>query len=350
MVEKSLYVHIPFCTKKCGYCHFFVIKDEEKKHEDFVLTLKKEWRLFPLKNLISVYFGGGTPSLLKPHFFEELLAEINPLPYAEITLEANPERLNREGLIGFKEAGINRLSIGVQSFDNRHLSSLTRTHNARQAIAAVLLAKESGFDNISIDLMFDLPGQTLENWEYSLNQAVELPITHLSIYNLTIEPDTLFYKQKKKTLEGEPEYLDMAVRILEKAGLKRYEISGFAKEGFKAVHNTGYWRGRPFRGIGPSAFSYLEGARFKNICNYKRYKELIESGNAATDFTEKLPRERSQRELFAIHLRLLEGAPLPKGVDISFLERQGLVIKKGALVQLTPLGLLHYDTVAAEIV
>ena len=350
MVENSLYVHIPFCTKKCGYCHFFVIKDEEKKHADFVLTLKKEWSLFPLKNLVSVYFGGGTPSLLEPYFFEELLGDIKPLPHAEITLEANPERLNREGLLAFKKAGINRLSIGVQSFDDRHLTSLTRTHSAEKALAAIHLAKECGFDNISIDLMFDLPGQTLESWEYSLNQAVNLPITHLSLYNLTIEPGTLFYKQKKQTLEGDAEYLHTAVHILEKAGLKRYEISAFAKEGFKAVHNTGYWTGRPFRGIGPSAFSYLEGRRFQNICNYNRYKALIESGQSATDFSEELPPERAERELFAIHLRLLEGAPLRAGIDITSLENQGLLIKKGAFVQLTPLGLLHYDTVASEIV
>lgn len=347
----SLYVHIPFCTKKCGYCHFFVIKDEKARHETYIEALKKEWALYLLPNLISVYFGGGTPSLIEGAYFQELLTLFNPFPHAEITLEANPELLTKEKLESFRKAGINRLSIGVQSFDDSHLSTLTRTHNSAKAQETILLAKECGFDNISIDLMFDLPGQTLESWQRSLDIAVGLPITHLSLYNLTIEAGTLFHKQKKQLPPDDPIYLESAVKTLEEADLKRYEISAFARHGYKAVHNTGYWTGRPFIGLGPSAFSYFHGKRFQNICHYNRYLQLINEGVPATDFSEELPPEKAKRELFAIHLRLLEGALLPEGIDITSLEKQGLLKRShGNLVKLTPLGLLHYDTVASEIV
>lgn len=339
----SLYVHIPFCTKKCGYCHFFVVRDQE--HAPFIEALQKEWQYYKLDNLCSVYFGGGTPSLLES--FEELLATFSPPSSAEITVEANPERLTKEQLKRYRQEGINRLSIGVQSFDDRMLGTLTRTHDAQKAQESILMAHEAGFENISIDLMFDLPGQTLDSWERSLNIACSLPITHLSLYNLTIEPGTLFFKQKKKAQDDDPRFLEMAVAKLEAAGLSRYEISAFGK---RAVHNSGYWTGRPFIGLGPSAFSYWEGRRFRNICHYKSYLTRINQGLSVVDFEETLPPEKAARELFAINLRLLEGTKIVPAIDTNALEAQGLLERRGEMIRLTPLGRLHYNTVAMEIV
>lgn len=346
----SLYVHIPFCTRKCGYCHFFVVRDKQEWHAPYVAALKKEWDSYHLPNLCSVYFGGGTPSLLESSYIDELLQTFSPPASAEITLEANPELLDLAKLKALKKAGVNRLSIGIQSFDDSQLNMLTRTHKAAKAKECLYMAVDAGFENISIDLMFDLPGQTYETWQRSLDIAASLPITHLSLYNLTIEPGTAFARLHKKLPPDDPAYIQIAVETLEKAGLKRYEISAFSKEGFQAVHNTGYWTGRPFIGLGPSAFSYWQGRRFQNVCNYKSYMTRVAGGISPVDFEEKLPRERAIRELFAIHLRLLEGALLPHEIDISALIASGLLEKAGDKVRLTPLGLLHYDTVAAEIV
>lgn len=313
-------------------------------------ALQKEWESCRLSDLCSVYFGGGTPSLLESSYIDELLQTFSPPASAEITLEANPELLDFAKLRALRKAGVNRLSIGIQSFDDTQLAMLTRTHKAAKAQECLTMAVNAGFENISIDLMFDLPDQSYETWQKSLDVAASLPITHLSLYNLTIEPGTAFARLKKELPPDDPAYIHMAVETLEKRGFKRYEISAFAREGFQAVHNTGYWTGRPFIGLGPSAFSYKEGRRFQNICNYKSYMTRVSQGLSPVDFEEKLPPERAARELFAIHLRLLEGAPCPLAIDISALIASGLVEKTGEKVRLTPLGLLHYDSVAAEII
>ena len=350
----SLYIHVPFCTKKCPYCHFFVVKDEPADHQIFIKAIKAEWlRLKHLLNdheLVSLYFGGGTPSLLEG--LNELLDEFSA---PEITLEANPERLTKDHLMAWKKMGINRLSFGVQSFDDALLKKLGRTHDADTAEKAVLEAKETGFDNISIDLMYDLPDQTLTSWEETLKRSTSLPITHLSLYNLTLEPGTPFHRKRSQLLlpkeETSLDMLKMAVTALESAGLKRYEISAFAKKGLLSVHNTGYWTGRPFIGLGPSAFSYFEGRRFRNIAHFKHYVEKALKGEETTDFEEKLGENEAANELLALSLRLLEGTKLPMSEDLfNSLHMKGLIEKRGDRIALTELGLLHYDTVASEII
>jgi oxygen-independent coproporphyrinogen-3 oxidase len=311
-VQYSLYFHVPFCTRKCGYCHFYVIPDQNRFHALYMQTLKREWELrrplLPQEGtLVSIYFGGGTPSLLGPERIDTILSWINPEKNVEITLETNPE------VPVYAFPGINRVSLGIQSFDDELLTTLTRTHDSRKAEESLYAIADSGIKNISIDLMYDLPGQTLGQWEKTLERALSLPITHLSLYNLTIEPHTSFYKHRRALLSRTPNsetslrMLQKAVEKLESGGLKRYEISAFSQPGFHSRHNTGYWKGRPFLGFGPSAFSYWEGARFRNTANLNRYAKMLNENRLPVDFHEKLPPEEALREKIAIGLRLIDG-------------------------------------------
>lgn len=364
--EIGLYFHIPFCSKKCPYCHFYVLPNLEESKNQLMEGLCLEWeRQFPLiqhKEILSVYFGGGTPFLFGPKRIATLLNMVGKKPQ-EITLEVNPENVTEEAMRAFAQAGINRVSLGVQSLDDSSLGILGRGHSARKAIEAIESVHRAGITNISIDLMYDLPHQTLESWERTLAKAQELPITHLSLYNLTFEPHTLFLK-KEKTLrpflpssEMSLEMLEKGVESLEAMGLMRYEISAFAKQGYEAIHNKGYWLGRPFLGFGPSAFSDWEGRRFRNIANLKKYCELLKEGKPAIDFEEKLAYPDNVHERFAVELRLLKGVSLSKFElneaclkRLKALEAKGWISIEGELVKLTENGLLFYDSVASEII
>lgn len=349
--EYSLYYHIPFCSKKCDYCHFFVLPDRES---DKTLLLEGLRREFQLKNpsgkLVSLYFGGGTPSLFGPERIGEVISWSPACE--EVTLEVNPEGVTRQLIERYKLAGVNRISLGVQSFDDAHLIQLGRTHNSSSAERAVDLIREAGIENLSIDLMYDLPHQELATWHTTLKTAARLPITHLSLYNLTIEPHTVFFKYREtleKTLPDANVSLMMyqaAQETLESAGLKQYEISAFAKPTFYSRHNTGYWLGRPFLGLGPSAFSYWNHKRFRNVAHLRKYCETL-----APDFEEELSPDARERELFVIQLRLLQGAPLPSfHHELAPLVSNGLLQIEGNIARLTPRGLLLYDTVAAELI
>ena len=202
----SLYIHVPFCTKKCPYCHFFVQTDLEKNKKLFLTSLQKEWELrassFAHKEIVSIYLGGGTPSLLSPQEIEQILHFLYKGPHkiasnCEITLEANPETVTLEKMQDFSKAGINRVSVGIQSFDDALLKILGRTHDSQQAKKALDSIARAGINNLSIDLMYELPHQTLLTWENSLLEVKNLPITHLSLYNLVFEPGTSFHKRKK---------------------------------------------------------------------------------------------------------------------------------------------------------
>lgn len=334
----SLYIHVPFCTKKCNYCHFYVIPNQDRFQKIYMKSLKKEWEakkeLLEGWKIASIYFGGGTPSLLGPKNIATILSW---LPFApEITLEANPESIGHF-------PGITRLSIGVQSFDDALLKKLGRSHTAQMAKEAILRAR---IENISIDLMYDLPDQTVLQWEASLNEALQLPIKHISFYNLTIEPHTSFYKNRNQLrLPSDEESFRMLELIEEKCeGFERYELSAFAKKGFESRHNIGYWTGRPFLGLGPSAFSYWEGARFRNPAHFHKWSRAVNS----YDFYEKLPREESQKELLAIGLRLIKG--VETDLDVSELIHEGWLKQEGKRVRLTEKGRLFHDTVAEKIV
>ncbi len=362
--NQGVYVHLPFCRKKCPYCHFFVLPDNETQKDDLLEGLILEWRSSQIDlPMTSIYFGGGTPTLFGAHRIEKLLQLFSPEGDVEITIEANPEDVTVELMRDLNAAGVNRVSIGIQSLDDTLLARLGRGHSAAKAKDAVTDTYTSGFENITIDLMYDIPGQTLAMFEETLKEIAALPITHLSLYNLVFEPGSLFFKQRKKHVPHLPPeeislaLLNLALSHLEKAGLKRYEISAFARPGFKARHNTGYWLGRPFIGLGPSAFSYIDGRRFRNVCNLKKYLQAVREGSSPLDFEEKLPYPQNIHELLAVNLRLVEGVdlkkwgPLPKETEetIARLIEEGYLEKKERLA-LTERGLLFYDTVASEII
>lgn len=371
----SLYIHIPFCTKRCPYCHFSVFPNQEHWKKRFLSALLGEWnRLWPLISpytLASIYFGGGTPSLF-PQAIEAILHEIRQKgilsPNCEITVEANPETFCLELANTLQTLGVNRLSFGIQSFDPKLLTLLGRTHTKDQGIAAIYHAIASGIDNVSIDLLYDIPNQTLESWENTLYTVESLPISHLSLYNLVFEPHTSFYRQKNKLQRDLPDetttllLLEKGCETFARMGLKRYEISAFAKNHLFSIHNTGYWTGRPFLGLGPSAFSYLEGKRFRNAFSLPTYIQLLEKGLSPIDFEEQLSYPANIRELFVIRLRLLEGvdlssfakefAPLPREMNQELLELQekGLLERIGEKIQLTHRGHLFYDSVASALI
>lgn len=362
--EISLYFHIPFCRRKCPYCHFYVLPQENSFHKTLLDSLRLEWDLnkhhLQDQKIVSVYFGGGTPFLIGPEAIAEILSWIDPPADAEITLEANPEDVSLNAMQAFAQAGINRVSLGIQSLDDHLLKVLGRHHSAEQARQAVLTTAKAGISNITIDLMYEIPEQTVASWKNTLDQLSSLPITHLSLYNLTIEPQTVFYKKRSSLTPLLPSsedsliMLNMAVEALQQLGLQRYEISAFAKEGFIARHNTGYWLGRPFLGFGPSAFSYFEGKRYRNFCDLKKYAAMLQTGKSPVDFAEELSPLASLHERLAVQLRLLVGVDKSKfPVDEALyrkLQEKGWLQMDHTKAQLTQLGLLFYDSVAEEIV
>lgn len=331
--------------------------------DTFTDLLIKEIQSKAFENpLRSIYFGGGTPYLLGPDNIKRILA-ICPSA-REITLEANPEDITFETMKEFQKAGINRVSIGVQSFDETLLTFLGRNHSGEKAKEAVLDTYKAGIHNISIDLMYDIPTQTREVFQQSLNVCETLPITHLSLYNLTIEPYTPFHKKEKAleilrpSSEDSTAMLEDAIVFLENQGLKRYEISAFAKPHYESLHNTGYWKGLAFHGVGPSAFSYIDGARFQNVCNMEKYQQKVLLHENPMDFYEKLSKEDSQRELLMTGIRMLAGvkkADFPTALQeraqaISILISENYLEDQGDTLKLTPKGLLFYNDVAQELI
>lgn len=362
----SLYFHIPFCKKKCPYCHFYVIADKEPFKERLLSAFKLEWQQISPKlsgkTVETIYFGGGTPTLFGPERLKALLDQISFGPDVEISIETNPEEaIDYRAL---RAIGINRLSFGVQSLNQSELTLLGRGHSANQAVEAVSTAHAAGFNNITIDLMYDLPGQTLDSWKKSLEAAVLLPITHLSLYNLTIEAHTAFEKKEKVLRplmpdeETSVQMYAMAQEILGKAGFRQYEISAFCRNNLYSRHNIGYWTGRHFYGLGPSSFSYDGQKRFRNVPNLVRYASLLEKGQSPVDYEEPLCPEKRKRELLALQLRLVEGAdlnsfqPLEEETisSIQKLYELGLLQRDKNHLQMTPKGILFYDTIATEII
>lgn len=309
------------------------------------------------RELVSLYFGGGTPSLC-PEGIEMILSEVKA---PEITVETNPEDVTPQLMEHLARLGVNRISIGVQSLNNTLLKHLGRTHTAQKAIDAIHITRKAGIENITIDLMYELPYQTLDTWKETVDQASALPITHLSLYNLTFEPHTVFMKKEKElrphlpTEEEGAKMLSYACQKFEKEGLKRYEISAFAREEKHSIHNTGYWTGRPFLGYGPSAFSFWEGKRFRNICHLNKYIKQLSEETFPIDFEEKLSALRSLHEQLAIGLRLRAGIELPSipATTLALLEslqKEGWLVLSDGHAKLTDKGFLFYDTVAEKII
>lgn len=358
----SAYFHIPFCKKKCPYCHFYVLKNQTDLQALLFDSLALEWQqksaLFKDTPLASIYFGGGTPSLFKEAYFEQILSWFSSCK--EITIEANPDEVDEKKLSAFFKAGINRISFGVQSLDDTSLQTLGREHNAKKAKQAILLAHKVGFENISIDLMYDLPHQTVTSFKATLEELETLPIQHVSLYNLTLEPNTPFFRKKVPQPHPDLSYQlhCLALDKLESLGLKRYEISAFAKEGKQSIHNLGYWQFRPFLGFGPSAFSYFEGRRFRNIANLRTYAKDLAEGKSPVDFEETLSFPQKEKEELLIRLRVLEGISekempiLPEETlkQIEALKLDGFLQKQKGRLSLTKKGTLFYDQIATTLI
>lgn len=320
----------------------------------------------------SIYFGGGTPTLFGVDrlriLLETIRKEITPTNDIEITIEANPETLTRVYLHSLHQIGINRLSVGVQSLDSDLLQMLGRNHTVQTIEKALLDAHEVGFNNISIDIMYEIPKQTWESWEKTVNRALYLPITHISLYNLTFEKGTPFhrkYDHLKTYLPSQEEgakMLQYAVTTWQAAGMKRYEISAFAiQEKYRSQHNLGYWTGRLFLGFGPSAFGYISGERMQNTFPLKRYAEALLQGKEVVHFREKLEYPNNMRELLSIHLRILEGVSLKKFAKLYRIEeeveraihslvKRGYLQQVGKYLRLTDRGTMFYDSIAAELI
>ena len=293
----GIYIHIPFCKKRCHYCDFYKSVDLLQV-DSFLAALSQE--IFLRKDYLNeriistIYFGGGTPSILSAKQLCEILNLIKTaytvLSEAEITMEANPDDLSAEYLKEIKSIGINRLSIGIQSFSDKDLIFMGRRHSAMQAIEAVKMSQSVGFENISIDLIYGIPGMSLQQWKENLQQAFQLKVQHLSAYHLTFHKGTQFWKQLTKGVIHEINedesimQFEMLIEEAQKNDFVHYEISNFALDGFFSKHNTSYWNQTEYLGLGPSAHSYNKTTRFWNISSVKKYLQHIDNKTIAGRF------------------------------------------------------------------
>lgn len=308
-MPKSLYIHIPFCRKKCPYCDFYSRDYRESLASRYILSLTKQIKRLKEK-FSTVYVGGGTPSVLSLGLLRRLLETLKPiLQYSrETTIECNPESLSREKLFLFRRNGINRLSIGVQSLDEHKLRFLGRIHTVTGALCAIKEAKRAGFKNISIDFIYGIPGENLASWKKELKEAVLLPVTHISCYALSCEPQTPFYAFRQKLSDKETARMySWAIDFLPKHKFSHYEVSNFARKGYECLHNVSCWQGEPYLGIGPSAVSFIDGRRYRNIAHTGEYIKRITGSKSPVVSKECLnPRARA-REWCAVKIRTQRG-------------------------------------------
>ncbi len=371
---RALYVHVPFCRSKCRYCDFYSCVYDDQTAAGFVsaargeLDARKSLLTLPLE---SVFIGGGTPTVLGARLGGELLAALQPLTdgRTEFSVEANPGTLDQELTETIAAAGVNRVSIGVQSFDTDELELLGRIHTGDQARQAVELILSAGIANISLDLMYGIPGQSVDSWKRSLAAGLELPITHLSCYGLSYEKGTPLQadmaagRVKPMSDELQRECYYTAIDTAEAAGLAHYEISNFAGQGFQCRHNLTYWRNQPYLGIGPGAASYIDGVRATTLPSLDDYLEKILSGNAPTQDSERLAPKAALAETLMLGLRLTAGVDLAAvsqrfGLDVAetfsrTLARHselGSVVVTGKRIFIPRDGLFMSDSLLADLI
>lgn len=328
MKETALYIHIPFCDHKCIYCDFYSIITKDNILP-FLSSIKKEIKYYAHvystdRMITSVFFGGGTPSLMEPGYIESILSSLyknfNISGDAEITMETNPGTVNLNKLKFIRSTGINRISIGIQSFDDGELKFLTRIHDKAAALRTVRDAKEAGFDNINIDLIFNLPKQTKEIWYGNLKTAVELPVKHISAYSLILERGTILNKMVldgKVEISGDDydaELYETAIDYLTENGFLQYEVSNFARPGYECRHNNAYWRYRDYLGFGPSAHSFIDRKRWWNFSSLKHYISDIEKKECAPAGSEYITDQQMFDEYLMLALR-------SKGLDLNEFEK-----------------------------
>jgi len=357
----GLYIHIPFCRKKCFYCDFYSRPYGQNQAQGYLDVLSRQLNACS-DFFSSAFVGGGTPTVLNDSQFTLLLKTIGKQigEGAEFTVEANPESLNAEKIEIMLGAGVNRLSVGVQSFNDKKLKKLGRIHDAGAAREKILLAHKLGFKNISLDMIFGVEDESLSAWKDDLVVAVKLPVKHISAYALSYEKRTPLFKLaslgKVKPLSNSRLSLmyKEAMEFLPQHGFLQYEVSNFAKKGFACRHNLNYWDNGEYLGLGPTAASYLKGVRSRNVTRLGEYIKRVNSGKSVVVFKEKLLPEKARREAAAIKIRTAGGIdfdPLLSS-EINALFRRGLVqyCRKNRGICLTRKGFLFCDEVSAALV
>lgn len=370
----GIYLHIPFCKQACYYCNFHFstsLLQQEAMVNSIVQEIALQKDYLAQEPVHTIYFGGGTPSLLKEQELTALLSHLRATfavaADAEITLEANPDDLTAEKLVQLKATGINRLSIGVQSFHEEDLTWMNRAHNSRQALDCIKQAQDIGFQNITIDLIYGGPTLTNEGWEQNVKQAIALGVPHLSCYALTVEPGTALdhFIKKKKMAATDPDkaaqHFEMLMEWLGAAGYEHYEISNFALPGWHSRHNSSYWQGKPYLGLGPSAHSFNGTSRQWNIANNAQYIKSIAAGTVPFEI-ESLTTAMQFNEYIMTSLRTSAGCNLEWvaekfGTDhtIHLLAhsepyiKMGRIERVGEALRLTKAGRLFADGIAGEL-
>lgn len=368
----GIYIHIPFCKQKCTYCAFH-FSTNLSYTDRMISALCEEIKLrkdeLGEEPIDTIYIGGGTPSLLTDAqlnlLFDVLNESFELKKLKEVTIEANPDDITVEKVQQWKEKGINRLSIGVQSFDEVDLKWMNRAHHAEQSLKSIQIAQKNGISNLTIDLMYGLPEMSLERWQKQIQQAIDLGIQHISAYCLTVEERTALYKKvhQEELIPSDQdlqnEQFDLLVEMLTQNGFLHYEISNFGKPEFIAQHNTNYWNGSRYIGIGPSAHSFDGKQRKWNVSNNHYYMRDLENGILPLEI-EELTAQNKYNELLMTGLRTMWGVDLEKLhaiLPLSFNFQQktdsyiqnGLMIKDGAFLRLTQAGKHLADTISEDL-
>ena len=353
MTNAGLYIHIPFCKKACHYCNFHFstqLKYKEEMLNCILLEIEQRAKNHKSYHIQSIYFGGGTPSILEESEILQLLqkihTELNISENAEITLEANPDDLDLKKLKALYSAGINRLSIGIQSFFDSHLEWMNRSHNSYQAINSIQDARQIGFEEINADLIFALPRMDMQQWISNIQSFIDLDLTHWSCYNLTIEPKTALHHQvTKKGLmavsqdEAAIQYQTL-LQMAQGAGMEHYEISNFCKPGKFAIHNSNYWKGVPYLGVGPSAHSFDGTKRSWNIANNALYMRTVSQGGSYA--SEEILSDATKYNEY-----IMTGLRTKWGCNVQKIETHGTNFKAHFLSEVQPFiakGWMQCDT------
>jgi oxygen-independent coproporphyrinogen-3 oxidase len=383
---RHIYVHIPFCARICPYCAFYKELLDRSQTQRFCEALLSELRHQALataspssggqdrpafagpttdRHLLpsTIYFGGGTPTALTTAQLEFLLGGFrDALDLSELiewTTEANPGSVSQSKAELLRRLGIDRISLGIQSWDDGLLKLLGREHNAKQGEESFAIFRDAGFSNINVDLMFGLPGQTIQQWRSTLERTVSLMPEHISTYCLTYEEDTDFFLRHSRgeftqNSDADVEFFEMTMAILEAAGYEHYEISNYARPGFQSAHNRGYWSGSDYLGVGPSAFSTVGMSRWQNVSDFRRYAEAVLSGKSTISSVEQLTAEMKRAERIALGLRTIDGAPSkllePFPNETREFVRLGLLEEAGDSFLLTRAGKSLADSVAEAFV
>ena len=368
----SAYVHIPFCTQICYYCDFSKVFIKNQPVDSYLEHLIEEYHSYDIKKLRTLYIGGGTPTALSAPqlaFLLEKLTDKLDLSYLEeLTIEANPGDLDQEKIAVLKDSPVNRVSLGVQTFNDRMLKQIGRSHLEKDIYENIANLKKAGFDNISIDLIYALPKQTMEDVKINVAKAIALDIPHMSLYSLILENHTVFMNRMRRGKlplpkeDLEAEMFDYIISELEKAGFEHYEISNFSKPGFESRHNLMYWDNAEYYGIGAGASGYVDGVRYKNHGPIRHYLQAVEAGNSRVQEEVLTLKEKMEEEMF-LGLRKKSGVSRKRfeekfgvffedqyGAVVSELTEQGLLVPDRDIVRMTKQGLFLGDTVAEKFI